>query len=120
MVAQTEEGDLTTFIPDGEWEPQAMSMESQSVKLICCPQNFSILQMTFVIKRRPLFICFNFVMPCVLLLVVAISAFLVTPESGDKTSMTMTLLLAMMVFLAVTADQLPHTSDVIPLMCKHI
>ena len=113
-----EDDPLEHFVPDGEWEATELRMESDLEEL-CCPQNFSVLTMTFVIKRRPLFICFNLGLPCTLLLWLGVFVFLLTPESGVKAYAILSLLLALTVFLSLAANELPRTSDFIPLMCKY-
>ena len=48
----------------------------------------------------------------------ALLAFVLPPESGEKVSLGVTVLLALTVFLLLVADTLPPLSDSIPLMGK--
>ena len=68
------------------------------------------------LKRKPLFYLYNLLFPCVVLVVTDAMVFLLPPESGEKVTLAITVLLAMMVFLTVIMQNIPTTSLVIPLL----
>ena len=67
-------------------------------------------------RRKPLFYVFNMIMPCFLITLVALLGFYVPSDSGEKVSMGITTLLSMTVFLMLVAENMPPTSDVLPLV----
>ncbi|KAK2161986.1 hypothetical protein NP493_1550g00002 [Ridgeia piscesae] len=58
---------------------------------------------------------YNLLFPCILLTAIGLMTFCVPPESGEKVSLAVTVLLAMTVFMMVIMDNIPSTSEVIPL-----
>ena len=55
-------------------------------------------------------------MPCLLITGIGMLVFLMPPESGEKMSMGITVLLSLCVFLLMVADRMPATSETIPLI----
>ena len=66
------------------------------------------------LKRRPLFYMLNLMFPCCLISTVAILSFLLPPESGEKVSLCITVLLSLAVFLLVVSESMPPTSETFP------
>ena len=71
---------------------------------------FSLLQFQF--KRRPLYYLFNLVIPTMFLSLVAMLTFFLPPESGEKISLGITVLLSLTVFLLLVAETMPPTNTV--------
>ena len=70
------------------------------------------------LQRRHLFYLLNIVMPSLLLLLLGGLVLLIDPSSGERVSLAITLLLAMMVFQLVVMENIPPTSKVVPLLGK--
>ena len=68
------------------------------------------------LQRRHLFYLLNIVMPSLLLLFLGMLVFFIHPSSGERVSLAITLLLAMMVFQLVIMENIPPTSKVVPLL----
>jgi hypothetical protein len=68
-----------------------------------------------------MFFTYNLVFPCVMLMSIGILVFCLPPESGEKISLGVTVLLAMTVYQLLIAETIPATSEVIPLIgrCSH-
>ncbi|KAM9299366.1 5-hydroxytryptamine receptor 3A [Gastrophryne carolinensis] len=60
-----------------------------------------------IIKRSPLFYAVNLILPSAFLLIMDIAGFYLPPESGERTSFKITLLLGYSVFLIIVSDKLP-------------
>ena len=56
------------------------------------------------------------VLPCILITCVSTTVFLLPPESGEKISMGITVLLSLCVLLTQVAEKLPATSKTVPLI----
>lgn len=63
-----------------------------------------------------MFYTYNLVFPCVLLMGIGVLVFCLPPESGEKVSLGITVLLAMTVYQLLIAEAIPPTSEVVPLI----
>ena len=82
----------------------------------CCAEPYPDVTYTIQIRRKPLFYVFNMILPCWLITLVALLGFYVPSDSGEKVTMGITTLLSMTVFLMLVAENMPPTSDVLPLV----
>ena len=69
-----------------------------------------------VIRRRPLFYTVNLLLPSIFLMVMDIVGFYLPPDSGERVSFKVTLLLGYSVFLIIVSDTLPATAIGTPLI----
>jgi len=111
-----EEGDMSTFVLNGEWALLGVPGNRNEVFYDCCPEPY--LDVTFVIKirRRTLYYFFNLIVPCVLIASMAVLGFTLPPDSGEKLSLGVTVLLSLTVFQQSISDAMPVTSLQIPLL----
>ena len=70
-------------------------------------------------KRKPTYYFLFIIVPLIVLYLLAMLSFAVPCESGEKISISITVLLSYTIFLIMIEDNLPKTSDYIPLMCKY-
>ena len=104
------------LLRSAEWDLLSVK-EERNVKLYgCCVFPFSDLTIKLVIRRRPLFYIFNLMIPCFIIIAMVLMGFLLPPESGERTTLSITVLLAMAVFLQLQAEHLPRNSEQIPLL----
>ncbi|KAG8515595.1 Acetylcholine receptor subunit delta [Galemys pyrenaicus] len=73
-----------------------------------------------IIRRKPLFYVINILVPCVLISFMINLVFYLPADSGEKTSMAISVLLAQSVFLLLISKRLPPTSMAIPLIGKFL
>lgn len=71
-------------------------------------------------KRKTLFYTVNLVLPCVLLSFLSIVVFYLPSDSQEKVTLSISLLVALVVFLLLIFKLLPPTSDCIPLLAKYL
>ena len=71
-----------------------------------------ILDYHIILERRPLFFMLNLMLPCSLITLIAMLSFCVTPDSGEKVGLGVTVLLSLSVFLLIISDQMPPSSEV--------
>lgn len=69
-----------------------------------------------VIRRRPLFYTVNLLLPSIFLMLMDIVGFYLPPDSGERVSFKITLLLGYSVFLIIVSDTLPATAIGTPLI----
>lgn len=76
--------------------------------------------MQVVIRRRPLFYTVNLLLPSVFLMLMDIVGFYLPPDSGERVSFKITLLLGYSVFLIIVSDTLPATAIGTPLIGERL
>lgn len=106
-----------TRVPSGEWDVLKVDIVRKVVYYSCCP-DLPYPEMSFVIhmKRKPLFIIVNLVLPNILIAFLAFFSFFIPVESGERVSFVITVLLSMTVFMLLIAESIPPTSDAVPLI----
>ena len=70
------------------------------------------------LSRKSNYYVLNLIVPCMLIIIVALGVFWLPAESGEKVSLGITVLLAFSVFQIVLADSIPATSDYTPVLSK--
>ncbi len=89
-------------------------------KFACCKEPYVLLKAHLVIRRKPLYFMVNFVIPTAIITLVAVTGFFTpstsTNERQEKVNLGITTLLAMMILLLMVGDQMPSTSDFVPLI----
>nr|ABJ09670.1 nicotinic acetylcholine receptor subunit 6 isoform III [Musca domestica] len=117
LVLNSEDGgDLSDFITNGEWYLIAMPGKKNTIVYACCPEPYVDVTFTIQIRRRTLYYFFNLIVPCVLISSMALLGFTLPPDSGEKLTLGVTILLSLTVFLNLVAGTLPRVSDAIPLL----
>lgn len=111
--------DLSTFTRNGEWDLLSADANRNEVFYGCCPEPYPDLTFEIRIKRRTLFYINNLIVPCVVLALLTATAFLFPPETGERISLMITILLGMTVFMIVVIEAIPSTSEVTPLISTY-
>ncbi|CAF0743611.1 unnamed protein product [Adineta steineri] len=73
-----------------------------------------------VIRRKTLFYTVNLIIPTVLISFLSIFVFYLPTDAGEKMTLSISILLALVVFLLLISKILPPTSIVIPLIAKYL
>ncbi|XP_062545005.1 neuronal acetylcholine receptor subunit alpha-7 isoform X3 [Armigeres subalbatus] len=116
VLNSDEGGDLSDFITNGEWYLIGMPGKKNTITYQCCPEPYVDITFTIQIRRRTLYYFFNLIVPCVLISSMALLGFTLPPDSGEKLTLGVTILLSLTVFLNLVAETLPQVSDAIPLL----
>ena len=114
-----QEADLSFFSLNGEWKLLSAKARRNVVQYPCCDEPFPILTFEIKIERRSLFYINNLVVPCVILALLTAAAFLFPPQTGERISLIITILLGMTVFMIVVVDAIPSTSEVTPIISTY-
>nr|XP_004666514.2 5-hydroxytryptamine receptor 3A isoform X2 [Jaculus jaculus] len=107
--------DKSVFMNQGEWELLGVLTQFRefSIESSDC---YAEMKFYVVIRRRPLFYTVSLLLPSILLMVVDIVGFYLPPDSGERVSFKITLLLGYSVFLIIVSDTLPATAIGTPLI----
>ncbi|XP_005378209.1 PREDICTED: 5-hydroxytryptamine receptor 3A isoform X2 [Chinchilla lanigera] len=108
--------DKSVFMNQGEWE--LLGVLTQFVQFSDGESRGSYAEMKFyvVIRRRPLFYAVSLLLPSIFLMIMDIVGFYLPPDSGERVSFKITLLLGYSVFLIIVSDTLPATAIGTPLI----
>ncbi len=103
---------------NGEWTLQPSPCNVLNVKTF--GQEWSVVECTVIMRREAMFYVFNLGFPIILLLAIGGLSFCLPPDSGDKINLTITIFLALTVFIMVIMEHMPSTSQAIPLLRKFV
>ncbi|XP_046899121.1 5-hydroxytryptamine receptor 3A [Hypomesus transpacificus] len=107
--------DKSLFMNQGEWELLHVLSKYKSFSLDNSDY-YAEMKFNVVIRRRPLFYTVNLLLPSIFLMVMDIVGFYLPPDSGERVSFKITLLLGYSVFLIIVSDTLPATAIGTPLI----
>ncbi|XP_029924656.1 5-hydroxytryptamine receptor 3A [Myripristis murdjan] len=107
--------DKSLFMNQGEWELLHVLSKYKSFSLDD-DDYYAEMKFHVVIRRRPLFYTVNLLLPSIFLMVMDIVGFYLPPDSGERVSFKVTLLLGYSVFLIIVSDTLPATAIGTPLI----
>ncbi|RWS26970.1 nicotinic acetylcholine receptor subunit alpha5-like protein [Leptotrombidium deliense] len=81
------------------------------VAYACCPETYLDITFSIKLRRRTLYYGFNLIIPCMIISSMVLLGFTLPPESGEKLTLGVTILLSMSVFMLQLTDTLPPTSE---------
>ncbi|CAJ0921260.1 unnamed protein product, partial [Mesorhabditis belari] len=106
--------DLLYYVPNGEWELLATPAERVANEFH--GEKYVELYFRFHIKRRTLYYGLNWVVPSVLISLSNVLGFTLPTECGEKLTLQITNLLAVLVFLGMVSEIIPPSSESIPVV----
>ena len=104
IIAVNTEASLQYYIDNGIWE--LMQTEAYAEN-----EGIPTYTVNLIVKRKPTFVVMIVIVPIMLLSFMSIMVFLLPPDSGERMSYSITLLLALVVFLTIISDNIPKTSS---------
>lgn len=108
--------DLTNFVDNGEWELVSVKVRRNVVYYACCPEPFPDVTFYVHLRRRIKYYLMNLIIPCIILSILCLAGFLLPPESGEKVTLGLSVLLTLTVFMLMVADKMPQTSESISII----
>lgn len=108
--------DLSNYIYSGEWDLLDVTVVRNEVYYACCEEPYPDVTFKIVMRRRTLYYLFNIIFPCIWLTVLSLLGFWLPPDSGEKITLGITVLLAFSVFMLLIAESMPATSEFVPLI----
>ncbi|XP_070574958.1 neuronal acetylcholine receptor subunit beta-4-like isoform X2 [Ptychodera flava] len=82
-------------------------------------QNFSVVAVEISLQRQPLFYFLNLLIPCMIIYLITLFGFSLPPDSGEKVSLSVTILLSMALFQGLSSEIMPPTSSNVPLIAQY-
>ncbi|XP_064608588.1 neuronal acetylcholine receptor subunit alpha-10-like isoform X2 [Liolophura sinensis] len=120
ITNRSNEVDLTNYVNNGEWDLVKVEVQRNVVYYSCCPEPFPDVTFHVIIQRRILYYMYNVVFPCIMMSALTLLVFCLPPDSGEKIALGITVLLAFSVFMLAIAENLPETSEFVPLISIYL
>ena len=117
MKVEKDVGETFHYIESGEWDLMEYKFKHNLVYYNCCEVPYPDVTATIKLKRKPLYIFFNLIIPAFLIALLSALAIYLPPDSGEKVSLSVTILLTLVVFMLRIGNSVPP-SDSIPLIGK--
>uniref|UniRef100_A0A8C2NVN7 Acetylcholine receptor subunit alpha n=1 Tax=Capra hircus TaxID=9925 RepID=A0A8C2NVN7_CAPHI len=107
------------FMESGEWVIKESRGWKHWVFYACCPSTpYLDITYHFVMQRLPLYFIVNVIIPCLLFSFLTGLVFYLPTDSGEKMTLSISVLLSLTVFLLVIL--IPSTSSAVPLIGKYM
>ncbi|CAB3398168.1 unnamed protein product [Caenorhabditis bovis] len=110
----------SNYLENEGWYILKTKINRNEVKYACCPNKYTLLQLTLYLRRKPLFYLVNLIIPTSIITLIAIVGFFTTSSASgmreEKVSLGITTLLSMSILMLMVSDQMPTTSTFIPLI----
>ena len=111
MTADTMALTTDKYIASSEWELLSIKKRRNSNKYACCVHPFTDVTISLEIRRKPLFYWFNLVIPYGFLLLCLWVGYFVPPQSGERISLSLVILLAFSIIVQATSSYLPRSNE---------
>ena len=104
------------YLANGVWDLQSVTVRSRTLWYSCCPNNFSEVVYRLTFRRRAQFYVIHLIIPSTLLSTLSLLVFYLPPDCGEKLTLAITNLLALVVFQQVMAEHMPPSGDDSPII----
>ncbi|CAF1158999.1 unnamed protein product [Rotaria sordida] len=116
LTAESSQGQLDAYVKSAEWDLEDFSATNNGTKYECCPTVYPYVLYTIRMRRRSLYYFTNIVLPCFLISCMTLLGFLLAPDSGEKLTLQITILLTIVMFSLLLSDIMPPSSNAIPII----
>ena len=116
MTAEDSPTYSAKYVKSAEWDLVNALKVRSTEQYECCQHPLADVTLVIEMERKPLFYVFTLVVPCMIILSMILLGFFLPPESGERITLSITVLLAMAVFLQLVGESLPRNSETIPLL----
>ncbi|KAK7105230.1 hypothetical protein V1264_016636 [Littorina saxatilis] len=125
LTSEAKDIDMRHYEEDGEWRLLSTGVTVSPHNISLHPFHaddvtFSRVCFTFSVLRRPRYYMINVLLPCLLLCVLVLINFFLPPDSGEKVSLGITVLLAFTVFQLLIAEVIPTSASETPLLAVYL
>jgi len=121
VVCCLDQVDLTDYEKSGTWDVVSVPGEFKTHYDQKEKQNVSRAIYTIVMRRKTLFYTVNLILPCVLVSMLSMVVFYLPTTAGEKVTMSVSIFLALIVYLQVlVTNLLPPSSLSLPLFAKYL
>ncbi|XP_047476163.1 acetylcholine receptor subunit alpha-like [Penaeus chinensis] len=112
--------DLSEFYMSVEWDILAVPAIRNEKYYTCCDEPYLDITFNITMRRKTLFYTVNLIIPCMGISFLTVLVFYLPSDSGEKVSLSISILLSLTVFFLLLAEIIPPTSLVVPLLGKFV
>jgi len=112
--------DLSEFYLSVEWDVMSVPAVRTEQYYSCCDTPYIDITFNITMRRKTLFYTVNLIIPCVLISALSVIVFYLPPDSGEKISLSISVVLSLGVFFLLLAEIIPPTSLAIPLLGRYL
>ena len=112
--------DLCGYTQNNEWDIINVTARRKVKYYSCCPEPYPDITFNITIRRKTLFYTVNLILPIVSISCLTVLVFYLPSDSGEKITLSISILLTLTVFFLLLSDINPSTSLVIPLIGKYL
>ncbi|OQR70870.1 acetylcholine receptor subunit alpha 1-like [Tropilaelaps mercedesae] len=112
--------DLTEFYLSVEWDIMSVPAKRTEKFYACCEEPYPDITFNITLRRKTLFYTVNLIIPCVGISCLSILVFYLPSDSGEKVSLSISIMLSLTFFLLVLVEIIPPTSLAMPLLGKYL
>jgi nicotinic acetylcholine receptor len=112
--------DLSEFYMSVEWDILAVPAMRNVKFYTCCDEPYLDITFNITMRRKTLFYTVNLIIPCMGISFLTVLVFYLPSDSGEKVSLSISILLSLTVFFLLLAEIIPPTSLVVPLLGKFV
>lgn len=112
--------DLTDYYISVEWDIIKVPAVRNEAFYICCEEPYPDIVFNITLRRKTLFYTVNLIIPCVGISFLSVLVFYLPSDSGEKVSLSISILLSLTVFFLLLAEIIPPTSLTVPLLGKYL
>ncbi|CAF1179300.1 unnamed protein product, partial [Didymodactylos carnosus] len=114
LTSEDNEGQLDAYVKSAEWDLQGFYAKRSAVKYDCCPTIYPYVLFTLQIRRRTLYYMINIIIPCIMLSFMTTFGYLLPPDSGEKLTLQITIMLSIVMFSLLISGIIPASSFAVP------
>nr|WUR05313.1 nicotinic acetylcholine receptor alpha 3 subunit [Orius laevigatus] len=112
--------DLSEFYTSVEWDILEVPAVRHEKFYTCCDEPYLDITFNITMRRKTLFYTVNLIIPCMGISFLTVLVFYLPSDSGEKVSLSISILLSLTVFFLLLAEIIPPTSLVVPLLGKFV
>jgi nicotinic acetylcholine receptor, invertebrate len=112
--------DMSDYYQSVEWDVLSVPAQKNIKYYDCCAEPYYDIYFNITIRRKTLFYTVNMIIPCVNISFLSVLVFYLPSDSGEKLTLGISILVALLVFYLLLIELIPPTSLVIPLLGKYL
>ena len=112
--------DLQEYYISTEWDIMTAPAVRNENFYTCCEEPYPDIIFYLTLRRKSLFYTVNVIIPCVGISFLSVLVFYLPSDSGEKVSLSISILLSLTVFFLLLAEIIPSTSITVPLLGKYL
>ncbi|XP_023289253.1 acetylcholine receptor subunit alpha-like isoform X2 [Orussus abietinus] len=112
--------DLSEFYMSVEWDILEVPAVRNEKFYTCCDEPYLDITFNITMRRKTLFYTVNIIIPCTGISFLTVLTFYLPSDSGEKVTLSISILISLHVFFLLVVEIIPPTSLVVPLLGKYL